>query len=155
MNFIHIIIFLLLFIGILLIIGLFHSNIVESLDSMEYNKLGIPIEPLFLNVKNDFLNSDLAQDFCKTLKNSNSLNYSNSSNFTTESVSQSNSLEYKCNNLTSSNCFSTDCCVLVNGNKCVAGSKNGPTYLTDENGTKKNMDFYYYQGKCYGKKCPN
>jgi hypothetical protein len=51
-------------------------------------------------------------------------------------------------------CASTSCCVLLGGQKCVAGGENGPKNVanyTDYN--LKNRDFYYYQGKCYGN-CP-
>ena len=44
--------------------------------------------------------------------------------------------------------------VLVNGKKCAAGNESGPTFNTDKNGKTKNIDYYYYQSKCYGNKCP-
>jgi hypothetical protein len=112
----------------------------ETLETLD-----IPTEPLFLTVPNDFLNTDLAKDFCKTFQNANSLNaeLGSGSGLGLELVSESNSLDNKCNSLTSSNCFATDCCVLLNGKTCVSGSKNGPTYLTDSSGAKINMDYYY------------
>lgn len=63
-------------------------------------------------------------------------------------------LNDSCLKLTNNNCKSTSCCVLVNGSKCVAGSKDGPTYNSDENGKTIDNDYYYYQDKCYGKACP-
>jgi hypothetical protein len=60
-------------------------------------------------------------------------------------------LEESCNSISSNVCASTTCCVLLGGNKCVSGSKFGPTFranFTDK--TIKNKDFYYYLGKCYG-----
>ena len=136
----------------------FYTNKVETLDTLE--TLDIPTEPLFLTVPNDFLNTNLAKDFCKTFQNANSLNAgsgSESNSLGSESNSlgsESNSLENSCSKLTFSNCVATDCCVLLNGKTCVSGSQNGPTYLTDSSGTKINMDYYYYQGKCYGNNCP-
>jgi hypothetical protein len=66
----------------------------------------------------------------------------------------SDSLNKVCATLTDKNCNSTSCCVLVNGKKCAAGNASGPTFNTDKNGKTKNIDYYYYQSKCYGKKCP-
>lgn len=124
-NFYFVIALFFLFFGILF---LFSNSLKESLETLD-----IPEQPLFLTIKNDLLNTDLPKDFCKF---------------------NQNSLESSCNKLTSSNCLITDCCVLNNGNKCVAGSENGPTYLTNIDGTKINVDYYYYQGKCFGSNCP-
>jgi hypothetical protein len=60
-------------------------------------------------------------------------------------------LEEKCAAQDLNACASTSCCVLLGGQKCVAGNQNGPknpANYTDYN--LKNRDFYYYQGKCYG-----
>lgn len=66
----------------------------------------------------------------------------------------SNILEQSCGELTQDNCNSTSCCVWTSNNKCVAGKANGPTFNSDKNGKTKNLDYYYYQNKCYGAKCP-
>ena len=66
------------------------------------------------------------------------------------SPSELNSL---CNQLTQKNCQVAGCCVWLNGNKCVGGSKDGPIFQT-ENGKKLNIDYYYYKGKCFGN-CPS
>jgi hypothetical protein len=63
-------------------------------------------------------------------------------------------LEESCGKLTQRNCNSTSCCVWTSNDKCVAGKASGPTFNTDENGKTKNLDYYYYQNKCYGTKCP-
>jgi hypothetical protein len=67
----------------------------------------------------------------------------------------SGSLNDECAKLTDKNCGATSCCVLVNGKKCAAGNADGPTFNTDSDGKTKNLDFYYYQSKCYGSKCPS
>ena len=67
----------------------------------------------------------------------------------------SGSLNEECAKLTDKNCGATSCCVLVNGKKCAAGNADGPTFNTDKNGKTKNLDYYYYQNKCYGPKCPS
>jgi hypothetical protein len=95
----------------------------------------IPPEPLMLGIK-DFFNTDLAKDFCKTFQTS------------------SDKLEKQCNKLTNSNCLSSGCCVLLNGQKCVAGGSNGPTFQSGPSGSPMNIDYYYYQNKCYGNHCP-
>lgn len=62
-------------------------------------------------------------------------------------------MEDKCNAMPLDSCASTSCCVLLGGQKCVAGSEKGPymtANYTDYTIMPKNKDFYYYQGKCYG-----
>ena len=71
---------------------------------------------------------------------------------------KSHEIETYCENLHPRLCKQKKCCVLGKesdtGNmKCVAGSKSGPTYHTDETGKDINLDYYYFQGKCYGKGC--
>ena len=60
-------------------------------------------------------------------------------------------LNTACGRLTQKNCNETSCCVFAN-NKCVAGSANGPTYNTDNNGNT-NTSSYYFQNQCYGSNC--
>jgi len=62
-------------------------------------------------------------------------------------------LDKACNELTKGNCSRVNCCVLVNGSTCSAGTKNGPLFTTDSNGKKLSIENYYYQNKCYGKSC--
>ena len=62
-------------------------------------------------------------------------------------------LNTECGRLTQKNCNETSCCVFTN-NKCVAGSANGPTYNTDNNGNT-NTSSYYFQNQCYGSNCPS
>lgn len=60
-------------------------------------------------------------------------------------------IEEKCLALDKDACASTSCCVLLGGQKCVAGSKRGPTLTANYSDYElANKDFYYYQGKCYG-----
>jgi hypothetical protein len=63
------------------------------------------------------------------------------------------SLKEACSKLTNNNCNKPACCVVLNGEKCVAGSQNGPTFKT-ESGKDINIDYYYFQNKCYGNGCP-
>ena len=67
--------------------------------------------------------------------------------------SNSASLKESCAKLTKKNCNSTSCCVMLNGKNCVAGNQDGPTFKTDS-GEDINIDYYYYQNKCYGDSCP-
>lgn len=62
-------------------------------------------------------------------------------------------LNKKCGVLTKENCNVTSCCIWLNGQKCVTGNELGPTFLTDENKEKINVDYYYYKNKCNGKGC--
>lgn len=62
-------------------------------------------------------------------------------------------MEEKCMATEPGSCASTSCCVLLGGQKCVAGNKNGPymtANYTDYTIAPRNRDFYYFQGKCYG-----
>jgi hypothetical protein len=73
------------------------------------------------------------------------------SNFKTDicSIPGNSNLDKKCQELSAENCNLTDCCVLLNGTKCVAGNYNGPLFLT-ENGVKVDQKYYYYKDICYG-----
>lgn len=60
-------------------------------------------------------------------------------------------LEESCNATSINNCASTSCCVLLGGEKCVAGDENGPLQKSNYSDIFiRNKDYYYYQGKCYG-----
>jgi hypothetical protein len=66
----------------------------------------------------------------------------------------SGALDKSCEKLTKNNCNSTSCCVWTSNNKCVAGGAGGPTFNSDSNGKTKELDYYYFQNKCHGTKCP-
>jgi hypothetical protein len=61
-------------------------------------------------------------------------------------------IDAKCKALSNDNCNLPSCCVLLNGNKCVAGNIHGPNYLTDQ-GNTIDYSYYLYRNKCYGKGC--
>jgi hypothetical protein len=65
----------------------------------------------------------------------------------------SGSLDESCGRLTRGNCNDTSCCVWTSNQKCSAGGVDGPTFNTDSNGKTKQLDYYYFQGKCYGSGC--
>jgi len=58
-----------------------------------------------------------------------------------------------CKNLMKNNCTLVDCCILLDGDKCVGGDESGPTYLNKDG---KDIDFQYYNFRdtCIGK-CPS
>ena len=65
---------------------------------------------------------------------------------------KSGDLNASCKLLTTDNCKSSSCCVLVqgqNGNTCMAGDVNGPTFKKDKDGNMISMDAYYFQGQKY------
>jgi hypothetical protein len=65
---------------------------------------------------------------------------------------KSGDLNASCKLLTNDNCKSSSCCVLVqgqNGNTCMAGDVNGPTFKKDKDGNMISMDAYYFQGQKY------
>jgi len=80
--------------------------------------------------KNSILNSDYKKDICSA------------------NLGDYKTINEKCNALSNENCKYLSCCVLLNGNKCVAGDANGPTYLTDQ-GNEIDYDYYKYRGKIY------
>lgn len=49
-------------------------------------------------------------------------------------------------------CKTASYCVLLDGESCVGGNRQGPSYLT-KNGNKVDYKYYYHKHKCYGK-CP-
>ena len=79
------------------------------------------------------------------------LSYSYASSFCRVSDNNLEDINKKCKKLTKKKCTTVDCCILLNGNKCIAGNKQGPSYDVDIN-TAGN-DYYYFKNKCYGK-CP-
>jgi hypothetical protein len=58
-------------------------------------------------------------------------------------------IDKKCNKLSSKNCKIPDCCVLLNGTKCVAGNIDGPIFLT-ENGKDIDQLYYLHKDQCFG-----
>jgi hypothetical protein len=102
----------------------------ETTTTDDTNEIVTPPEH---NKPNTSINLDPVSDFCK---------------------SNSASLKESCTKLTKKNCNSTTCCIVLNGKKCVAGNQDGPTFKT-ESGEDVNIDYYYYQNKCYGDNCPS
>jgi len=66
----------------------------------------------------------------------------------------SNILEEKCGLMNKTNCNATSCCIWTSGDKCVAGDANGATFNTDTTGKTQQLEYYYFQDKCYGENCP-
>jgi hypothetical protein len=70
-----------------------------------------------------------------------------------DSDSSAKNLNDSCGKLTKSNCTNTKCCVWGQKgetSKCYAGGARGPTFSTDNQGNKLDVDSYYYMSKCYG-----
>ena len=84
-----------------------------------------------------------------------SLTTNKSDAFCKSHIGNSNILNESCNKLSNKNCNATSCCILTNNNKCVAGNKDGAIFNSDKKGKTINLDYYYYQNKCYGSKCPS
>ena len=62
-------------------------------------------------------------------------------------------LENKCSILAKSNCKKSECCVLVDDYKCMAGNADGPVFKYDKSGKSIPIDTYFYMNKCYGSGC--
>ena len=115
--------------GIITVFSIYDNKLTNSLPVKRELKEVVTIEAML---------TDNADSFCKNH----------------DSLPSSNTLDKSCNNLTNSNCNNVSCCVLLNGEKCVAGDISGPTFKTNTDGTNINVDFYYYKNKCYGN-CPS
>lgn len=69
-----------------------------------------------------------------------------------------NKLNTSCGKLTKNSCLATDCCVyakMEGEENCFAGDEHGPTFRRNTNGKTKDIDFYYFKNKCFGKECNN
>lgn len=66
----------------------------------------------------------------------------------------SGQLDTACGKMTRNNCTDTSCCVWTSNEKCRAGTADGPIFNSDEKGKTIPLDYYYFQGKCHGTKCP-
>lgn len=101
---------------------------VEELNSFQYSKLtGLN------NSSPVYYMNDVGEGFCK---------------FHKTNIAK---IEEECNQLDPDTCASTSCCVLLGGQKCVYGNKNGPkmtSNYTDPSILRR--DLYYHMGKCYG-----
>lgn len=64
----------------------------------------------------------------------------------------SSEINDNCKKLSKNNCNAVDCCILLDGNKCVGGDDSGPTFL-NENGKDIDFEYYYFKDTCKGK-CP-
>lgn len=63
-------------------------------------------------------------------------------------------IESICNSLSNDKCTNKSCCVLLGGQKCVAGSERGPSKQANYSDVfVLNKDFYQFRDKCYGN-CP-
>ncbi len=58
-------------------------------------------------------------------------------------------LTSKCSTLNSDSCNATNCCIWVNGKKCIAGNEKGPTIPMGSSATV-DADYYSYKYQCYG-----
>jgi len=83
------------------------------------------------------------------------MNINESESFCDKYKSQPSELDAKCAGLTEKSCDATSCCVFINGERCVAGNKNGPMFRTSAE-TNENIDIKHYKhkGVCYGN-CPS
>lgn len=89
------------------------------------------------------------------------------SDFCNRDMSNHNTIHKKCGALSEAVCNKTSCCTFVNGktvpkksgdkpkkiSKCMGGSVGGPTYNKDGD-VRFNVDYYFYQNRCYGNGCP-
>jgi hypothetical protein len=71
--------------------------------------------------------------------------------FCTQNAHSKIDIEKKCSTLGKDVCASTNCCVLLGNETCVAGNEHGPSYQDHyRNPLIRDRDYYYYKGKCHG-----
>ena len=104
-------------------------NLDEVQDAAKIDKTFITTNPCMGDYS--LINSEFSVDICKEYGD----NYTD--------------LNEKCKKLSGENCILTDCCVLIDGEHCRAGSNTGPNFKT-ENGIDIDYDFYLHKSKCYG-----
>lgn len=89
-----------------------------------------------ISITPTYLTSVLKTDFCEFNK------------------SNPEKVEEICNSLSADKCTKSSCCVLLGGQKCVAGKEHGPSKQANYSDVfVLNKDFYHYRDKCYGN-CP-
>ena len=134
-NYLNIIIFVLIFIGFLVLIDIKDWNFSHSEPVLTQEVIMETMENRQVD-KNDVLKElklTSNDSFCESFIHD----------------SSANDLEGACQKLTKKNCLQTSCCVYYQ-DKCAAGSEDGPTFKTDKDRNSFNIDYYYYQNKCYG-----
>jgi len=108
------------------------------LDTEENSELMFQLPPK----KDQNQNLDQDQEF----------NFNGAKSFCENYRGKSDELNKAAKGLTDESCKTSTCCVLVqgqNGNTCMAGDVNGPTFQKDLKGNLISMDAYYYLGKRY------
>ena len=113
------------------------------------------INSIGLNLNEPSGNKKLLQMYTMEGFEDNSIIMNKSNAFCESHRGSSGALDESCGKLTQTNCNSTSCCVWTSENKCMAGGQGGPTFNSDTKGKTKQLDYYYFQNKCYGDKCPN
>ena len=112
------------------------------------------INSIGLNLNEPSGNKKLLQMYTMEGFEDNSIIMNKSNAFCESHRGSSGALDESCGKLTQTNCNSTSCCVWTSENKCMAGGQGGPTFNSDAKGKTKQLDYYYFQNKCYGDKCP-
>ena len=115
-------------IGILVFFGLIEFNL-SPINNKQIEKI-VEIEA--------FNNNNYDTGFCKTHEG------------------DRNKLQESCSKMTKDNCLATSCCVYAKMDgteQCHSGDINGPTFKRDSAGKSKNIDYYYFRNKCFGKGC--
>lgn len=112
------------------------SVYIDSKNNNNKNTLKVIPKPMTdeivsLSSSNNFLESPFREDVCEKY------------------IGDYDKIQKKCEQLSVETCKIPECCVLLNGTKCVAGDVNGPIFLTEDG---KNIDYKYFYNKnqCYG-----
>ena len=76
-----------------------------------------------------------------------------SSSFCAKYQSDPHELHKQCQKFDKDSCNIPQCCIWLNGTKCVGGNEHGPTFHSDDDGEDVNIDYFHHQGRCRGN-CP-
>lgn len=126
-NRVCVILFILLIIVAVSFLWKTRTNVIEGLLSSELERTSINNDACSDNF---FMKSVYETDMCD------------------KTTTDNPELEKKCNSLSFDNCNLSSCCVLLDGNKCVAGDMSGPIFKS-KNNVPIEYNFYSYQGKRY------
>jgi hypothetical protein len=138
--------------GVVIIIGLLVAFSILEINLN--NNSNMNVHPSKIITIENFDNKKMPpQELIKFIKRKKEEIIKNSTSSYVESLCNGSpaEIESKCSKLTVNNCKLTDCCVLLNKNKCVSGSSTGPTFLTDDKNNDITFDSYYHKNTCYGK----
>ena len=120
------------------------NNYLDIIFFIVFTFLFLAISQLKWNFNSNISPPKLIQQVTLETMDNMDLNIHPISSFCESFLGDASNLEPACNRLTQESCSKTSCCVYTDVNKCVAGSKHGPTFKSDKDGNPINNSFFYH-----------